>query len=299
MKTTEKMKNYVRTLTNDQQKDLLIKLYKNGYTTVNLKAVFDFTYSQVVDILRKYDIKKCSNPNCDQPFKSWNDFFDNSNSPDKHHKYCKICCSEKQKSNLVKHRKYTKTYYNNHKEEHFERGRKWREENREDYLEYHKQYDLDHSDERREYMKKWQEDNKERNKIRNAEYYQNNKESFQQRKKEWNASNPHKSREYTARRKAIKLQATPSYADQEAIDKIYEQATLLNQTVDHIVPLQGKYVCGFHVEYNLRMLPLSKNSSKNNDFRVGSILDNDIVYSAWKHAVADKAADKEVAFLIE
>jgi hypothetical protein len=72
-----------------------------------------------------------------------------------------------------------------------------------------------------------------------------------------------KARFFTSRRRAIKKQAIPSWANLDAIELIYAQCPD-GWHVDHIVPLVSKLVCGLHCEANLRHLPAFENMSKNN-----------------------------------
>lgn len=60
----------------------------------------------------------------------------------------------------------------------------------------------------------------------------------------------------------------PQWADLKAIREIYRKAREQGLTVDHIVPLRGKLVSGFHVQNNLQILPKSANSSKGSSFKV-------------------------------
>lgn len=99
--------------------------------------------------------------------------------------------------------------------------------------------------------------------------------------REWRATNPHKTRSYVAKRRAAKLQATPDWADIKAIEQIYADCPD-GHDVDHIVPLQGKTVCGLHVPWNLQPLVAKVNHSKSNKLNPADWLD----YSApgWAHA---------------
>jgi len=69
------------------------------------------------------------------------------------------------------------------------------------------------------------------------------------------------------KRRASKLNATPVWADTDAIKRIYHDCPK-GMTVDHIVPLQGKFVCGLNIPENLQYLSPSENSIKGNSFDV-------------------------------
>lgn len=68
-----------------------------------------------------------------------------------------------------------------------------------------------------------------------------------------------------AQRRALKLKATPPWADLEKIKELYRTCPE-GYHVDHIIPLQGALVCGLHVESNLQHLPALENLQKSNKF---------------------------------
>ena len=86
--------------------------------------------------------------------------------------------------------------------------------------------------------------------------------------------NPHIRTAEQNKRRARKLNATPSWADLEKIKKVYEKAQWLSKLtglkyhVDYIIPLKGKNVCGLHCWANLQILEASLNCSKRNKVEV-------------------------------
>jgi hypothetical protein len=78
--------------------------------------------------------------------------------------------------------------------------------------------------------------------------------------------NPERAKANKARHRAAKLRATPAWANRDEITAIYKTSIALGPGfhVDHIVPLQGKTVCGLHCEANLQIIPSSVNISKHN-----------------------------------
>lgn len=104
---------------------------------------------------------------------------------------------------------------------------------------------------------------------RSAKYYLNNAEKILSRTSEYQRKHPEKSCTKAAKRRAAKLQRTPTWADHEKIKAIYAYAKFIEELgikchVDHIVPLQGKRVCGLHVHYNLRVVTDVENIKKHN-----------------------------------
>ena len=118
---------------------------------------------------------------------------------------------------------------------------------------------------------------KERNRANALEWYKNNteyaKEKMKAVSKRWKEENRDKYNAKAAKYRASKLQATPSWLTEEDFKKIETEYSLAVWTslvmassyhVDHIVPLQGKTVCGLHVPWNLRVIPATVNISKGN-----------------------------------
>lgn len=64
-----------------------------------------------------------------------------------------------------------------------------------------------------------------------------------------------------------KLQRTPSWANLTVIKEFYKNCPE-GYHVDHIIPLQGEYVSGLHIETNLQYLPARENCSKRNKFEI-------------------------------
>lgn len=113
----------------------------------------------------------------------------------------------------------------------------------------------------------------ERHKEYARKNYLKNKQKVDARNKEWFEQNPHKRTQYVNKRRAAKLNATPNWIDNAKISMVYEKAKWLGKLtgkeyhVDHVVPLQGKNVCGLHCWANLQILEKKLNIRKSNKFK--------------------------------
>jgi uncharacterized radical SAM superfamily protein len=103
-------------------------------------------------------------------------------------------------------------------------------------------------------------------KARKAEYMRTYKQQNRAKYNAWNM------KYFTS--KKCRTPAWLTQIDFERITNEYKLAELLCKVtnskweVDHIIPLQGKYVSGFHAPSNLRVIKAVENSSKNNRFEV-------------------------------
>jgi hypothetical protein len=70
-------------------------------------------------------------------------------------------------------------------------------------------------------------------------------------------------RELDARRKRS-VNRMPKWANKKKIRAFYEMASDLGLSVDHIIPVQGKNICGLHVENNLQLVSQRNNCRKSN-----------------------------------
>ena len=107
---------------------------------------------------------------------------------------------------------------------------------------------------------------------------ENNKERRAEIRRNWRINNLDRSRELKrisdAKRKAIKIKASPKWANDKYIRLFYKLAQIEAKRigvpvhVDHIVPLISDVVCGLHCEDNMQLLTETQNRSKKNFFEV-------------------------------
>lgn len=115
---------------------------------------------------------------------------------------------------------------------------------------------------------KWLKENRDAHNMRQKDWALKNKDKKIARSREYAKTNRHIENARTARRKASKIAATPAWSNLADISDFYAAAIAFRMYtgqeyhVDHIVPLQGKTVCGLHVPANLQILASSENLSK-------------------------------------
>ena len=130
------------------------------------------------------------------------------------------------------------------------------------------EYRKENSEKYKKYMREYREKNKDilLEKRRTPEKLAHKKALDQA----YSQANPDKICAKAAKRRAWRLKATPSWAKPKYIAMFYmiakeeQEKNNIEYHVDHIVPLNSKFVCGLHNEYNLQVLPGSENCQKSN-----------------------------------
>jgi hypothetical protein len=136
-----------------------------------------------------------------------------------------------------------------------------------------KDYRATNPDKSKEKGKAYRLANPEKSKESSRAYRIANPEKTKESSKKYTLANPDKINALTAKRRANKLLATPTWLTKEQLRQILEfyteakrleQETGIKYHVDHIVPLQGLSVCGLHVPWNLQILTAKENVRKSN-----------------------------------
>lgn len=145
-----------------------------------------------------------------------------------------------------------RAYQQANKERENQRCRDWYQANK-DTDEY-KAYMVEYRKSREDYIKEY-----------NRRRYLENKHIWLEASKKRRAEKPWMNTYYTRKYNTLKAKSLPPWANLDAIRLIYKNRPK-GFAVDHIIPLQGKLVCGLHVENNLQYLTKEDNSQKHCKF---------------------------------
>lgn len=171
----------------------------------------------------------------------------------------------------VRRREYMRAWAARNPEVKKQRAAQWYDNNREEIIErvranYHK--DLDKS---RQRAREYAENHKAEASARTKEWTAQNPDRKKASDKRWKDNNPAHYHSLKAKYRAARRQACPPWVDDAHMARIHEiyklrrdisEKTGVVHEVDHIVPLQGKTVCGLHVWWNLRVIPREENNRR-------------------------------------
>lgn len=161
-----------------------------------------------------------------------------------------------------------KAHYERNKDIALARNAAYVSANREKVADYQRQYADTNRAQRLSYYKARFQANREELNARSCAYAKANKGAVNARNRAWARRNPMKIRAANGLRKGRVRQATPAWADKEAIKCVYQEAHYMQMQVDHIIPLSHPQVCGLHVWDNLQLLSETANKSKGNNFDI-------------------------------
>ena len=140
-------------------------------------------------------------------------------------------------------------------------------------------------EEKRAYQAEWRRKNLESVRASSRAWAARNKETLEKNYKQWAEKNPDKIKKkmslwkknnrskcthWENMRRANKINATPKWADLEAIKEFYMNCPP-GYHVDHIIPLNHPDICGLHVLENLQYLPAIENLKKSNKLQIKQV----------------------------
>jgi hypothetical protein len=177
--------------------------------------------------------------------------------------YCRLCRKDQKKKE-----------YNTNKDKILQKCKEYRIKNSEKLNSHQAEYRAKN----RQSIRVKQNEIYQKNKEERLEYarkkYVENTEVIKSRVKKYNKENRSKCNALNAKRRAAQYNATPDWLTKEHLAEIEEFYVLAKELawlnegetlqVDHIVPLQGKDVCGLHVPWNLQILTKAENVKKFN-----------------------------------
>lgn len=225
-------------------------------------------------------------PDCKESKVAEDNFYKNRSRPGGFGAYCKACTAVRAKAKTPEQKEaarlryadwaskncrkaYGKTYYSKNKTALNEKSKKWREANAQLFSELQRKWRNENPD----YRLALRLDYRRKNPNASHEYYVANRDKILARCREWKVENAEKVRRYAGTRRAALLQRTPGWLTAEDFKEMdftylcahaYSKESGVPHHVDHIYPLQGRYVSGLHVPSNLQVLTGTENLKKSN-----------------------------------
>ena len=185
-------------------------------------------------------------------------------------KFCATCKLEKPESAFSRKADAKDGLYPHCKACKVEKDRAYRVANHEKLLAHDKARYLDRAEQQKAAAINRYRANSEDHKAAMQIWSEQNRDRSNAIKKAYKARNPGKTLAAIRKRQTRKMQAMPAWSNEFFIEEAYNLAKLREQItggkwhVDHVIPLQGKTVCGLHVETNLQVIPAVLNMRKHN-----------------------------------
>ncbi len=163
-----------------------------------------------------------------------------------------------------------RAHYWRHRERNLARTKLWQSKNKDKVEANQKKWRLANADKHRLAAVAWRASNEDRRKSYAKSYNDQHRDERGEYVKAWYKAHPERVLAMSAKKRADRFNATPKWADRDAIERIYAKSievsalTGKKHDVDHIWPLNGVGFRGLHVPWNLQIILSSENAKKSN-----------------------------------